>query len=271
MQRLILRKPVVLSGPNFIGGPGKIELTPAQFSGWYWRFDRHNDLLPINLICAGPEGLWHNITLHHGLHQLAIYEHVGVLQWGLDRVIVSSTVLPPYHGRAGDLWGAVKQFGDCSLSPHNTIWATGGSSVHIEHPKIDGGYIHFVPSNLPRLRVKIFIDYPGLGAHTLEWSSEKDGIDEIVSAFSQGWPPSRRAWAERFHWPHQSHVTWPQDYDAPTTLRLFAQHRLADLLGGISLISYDWLLAGDIESYGAGHPEDLELIKRIAPTLHRIG
>ncbi|MFA5270454.1 MAG: hypothetical protein WC400_02495, partial [Patescibacteria group bacterium] len=167
---------------------------------------------------------------------------------------------------------AVKKYGGCEQSLQRTIWATGRSTIQIDHPKIPDGYIHFSPSTSPGLKITIFIAYPGLGEYTLNWHSEVDTIDSAVAALTQGWPPSRRAVAKSLSWwPHHDRVTWPQDYEDPkVALRLFALHRLADLLGCLSLISHDRLLAGEISSYGAGHTEDLELIKRIYPTLHTI-
>lgn len=263
MQRLALTKSVTMSGPNFFGFPGSITFEPSNQSGWYWKTS--DATIPISLATANPIASCNCVTLQHGRNRLSIYEHIGALRWmGLDGIVVQSTPLPPYDSRVIDQWHTLCS--SAQLVSDHLPWVTGGSAC-VYHDKVPGGLIQFTPSSSPGLNVEIVIDYPGLGGYELHWNTSESLLPAFY-AYSQGYPPWKQTLANLIGWIHRDKVVWANpDADSRHILRLFALHRLADLLGTLSLLTNDHLLAGTVHSLGAGHEADQALIREI----NRIG
>lgn len=266
MKALRLQKEVTVTGHDFWGRSAWITFTPAQMPGWFWKTDEKTEPLPITL----------NLVSHHKNRlvlsardkQLHIYEHIGVLRFlGIDGVIIKSTSWPPYHGRALELWAALKT--QCKESEEEIPWCTIKQSAGWPYPNTKQRRLTFIrPSRHPELNIQIVIEYPTLGRRELSVQLPRDReiLLQALGAYSQGWPLKRYAvsrLASLLGWPHHTKVTWPQEHPPERTLELFALHRLVDTLGAFSTVSNTQLLAGTIISERSGHKADLRTIQNL--------
>ena len=90
-------------------------------------------------------------------------------------------------------------------------------------------------------------------------------LDGFFNAFTPGWPPYLyrvSQLAGLFGWPHHVHINWPNG-NGKTFVKNAVLHRVADILGGLSLAAHDGLPVGEFVSWKGGHKLDLEIIKQI--------
>lgn len=264
MKQLILSESVTHTGLNIIERPARITFSPFPELGWWWKTPS-GSIGPIKLETTSPVVRCNCLTLRRRLDLLAIYEHIGALKWtGLTGVLVESTPLPPYDGRVIEQWEALQFKTEATEDPIHWVTGRHDGETMIYHQKVPDGFIQYLPSYFPELKVTIHIDYPGLGEYKLVWQSHQEPLTSAFNAFTQGYSKWHQQVANFIGWAHLDKVNWNDGtWSNQITLQRYALHRLADLLGALSLVTNDKLLAGEIISYGAGHAEDLRLIKQI--------
>jgi len=282
MRRLILGHNVLVKGDDILGRAATIELIPMSKAekelGWHWITDEGR-AHPAHIDSAylHQTGFGNTVGLRNTTCHTTLWEHTGILRWlGLDRVRVRHPAAPPYFGRSLELWDAIKSHlrPDTTADPlrirdyQHISWANGDAATKLDHTKVTDGRIEYRPHNRCHLDVVIRINYPKLGRYEYEhrvYRNDEVGItalEPVLDAYTQGWPMWHK-WPAHLLWTHSHKAVWAQDYSAQEVLRLFALHRCADLLGTLSLVDNEWLLAGQVVSYGAGHSEDLELVQAI--------
>ncbi len=268
LKALRLQKEVTINGPDFWGRKAWIKFLPSETPGWFWKIDKKTEPLPITLDIVS----YHKNRLALSAHgkQLHIYEHIGILRFlGVDGVVIESTPWPPYHGRALELWVALK--GQCKESGEKIPWCTIKQPAGWQYPNIKQKRFTYVrPSHHPELNIHIVIEYPALGYRELSVQLPRDReiFLQSLEAYSQGWSLKRYAvsrLASLSGWPHHTKVTWPQEHSKEKTLELFALHRLVDALGAFSTVSGTQLLAGTIISERSGHEGDFKTLKALVP------
>lgn len=258
MKKLVLKNEVLVTGHDFWGRKTSVLLRPTKESGWYWQTDK--DIVPVT-----PEVLSfkkRRLVLAHGRDELNVFEHLGPLRFfGLDHLlIVPESRWLPYDGSSDIFWSKCKR----ELVEDGEL----GSCCYSEHINVDGEKIlQYIPTAMS-LRLKVSIDYPGLGYEELLSNMDFDSPNEIAAAKTQGWPMSGRRLAilaEKFvGWPHRDAAIWPQEHELKDVRRMFAEHRRLDLLGALStLCTPGNLLSGTIVSHKAGHKEDVGFIKNL--------
>ena len=214
----------------------------------------HHNQRRLNLIC--------------GSSRLELFEHIGVLRWlGLDGVVVRSPRWPPYI-RSGEMWEQLQSH--CTPNLNATIpRVTVGQTIESTYPGGSRRYTKISPSRDDLLEVTLVIDYPGVGRKELHYV-DSDPLDTALLAYFIGWPPAMHYVSRGFGaigWPHHQRIQWSPENSPDATLAHWANHRLIDLLGALSVIHPTGLLAGHVESYCSGHAADLEVIKASQPHL----
>jgi hypothetical protein len=253
-------KPVVVSGRDFFGRMSQIKFSPFYLPGWHWKCGR--EIVPINsdIACCKPR----RITLQYKEYILDMYEHIGALRWtGLDGVVIESSSMPPYHGRVKELWDALKPFIAETKEEVPRIRPRMHCSVMIFEKNDRGRGLSVSPTN-DRLIFRIFIEIEGMGKeNNYEFPM---ALEEVFGAYTIGWPPQLYYLSKSvalFGWPHHKQIEWTQENTREIFLEKVSLHRLADLLGGLSLITHDRLVSAQVISIRGGHKIDMDLIKMI--------
>lgn len=268
MFRQRLTQPVEVVGRNYFGLASRMLICPTNRPGWYWNVLGKEIPITPNMI----EGRKRRVAIKDpdSNTSINVFEHIGVLRaLGLDGVVFSSDPWPPYDGCAQTLWDA--------LSPYTTMgrqtipWST----VPYEFVGMCSNrkrYTRIQPNNQKRLYVTVVVDYPSLGRHELQFEvsdTQEEVVDKgFISVGSQGWPrglyPLSKT-ASLLHWPHHKNIVWPQHYRPDETIRKFAEHRMLDVLGDISLLfPQGGMLSANILSHCSGHEADVEVVKHFA-------
>lgn len=263
MQLLALQKSVTIYGEDFFGRPAYIKFHPCEKPGWYWLYKPGREPVPISKEIAFCN--LRRITLKYARQSLEIYEHIGVLRWlGLDGVVIESSRFPPYHGRAYELWEALKPL--CKPNGEKIKW------LKPQNPEIGicsekKRYVEFGFHGRSDLDLQIIIDHPKIGRKECFYSLPGNGIKKILSAPTLGKPACLYYFSKICGllkiWPHHNCLTWPQAVSNGELLNNIIKHRLADLLGALSLLSNEGLPLGRLVSYCGGHEADINLIKKI--------
>ncbi len=263
MQQIRLKEKVDITGPDFWGRKAKLSFLPTLVHGWHWKTG-------VELI-IDPEiatsRLWRTALSYYD-RRLNIYEHIGVLRWfGLCNLFIESTPWFPYFGRPLELWRAVNPH--CQNDSEEIKWYTIKKSVCWKYPKCRNGQEAFTkiyPHDRPELRVRVTISYPGLGTTSLGFCfPNKHQLEALCAVYNQGWPKCLYYFskiASLFGWPHHNSATWVQELGKRNALQLFAEHRVVDLLGDLSLLCRDGLLAAQVISCCSGHEADIEVIRK---------
>jgi len=268
MEALKLTKEVVIRGKDFWGRDAWIKIYPCDFDGWWWKHDKMKQPVAINSDLAKKN--FRRLILSHEGSVLDCFEHIGALYWtGLTRIVIETSGSVPFFGRPLDIWGAIKpytkEFGSFKipwLSFEKTIRGE-KSPGSMAYTKISG-----IGNGHEGLEIEIIIHYPNLGGHEFKFSlpASLEELEDIFSARTLGWPywlhaPAALS-AKLFNWPHLERVIWPHKNEE-NILKQISKHRMADLLGALSLVKGSRLLSGEIISYMSGHEEDLDLVKKI--------
>lgn len=274
MYPLQLQSEVRIRAPNFWGLNGELIFRPTQATGWWW--STGNDFVPI--IPAIIDNKVRRLRLLSGNKKLEVYEHIGVLRWfGLCQVAIkSSSSWPPHFGSGLALWRAIEPF--CSVANQEEIpWYTVKEPIRWEYPELRHGlraFTEILPNDKPMIELDVTYSYPGVGTGTRHFCLPDNGaLKEICTYPSQG-----LSWgnyylslvATFFGWPNHNAVTWRQEYAPEETLRRFILHRAADLLGGLSLLCQDGLLAARVVSHCSGHKADTEVVLKARSLLRYI-
>jgi hypothetical protein len=264
VNRLVPTRPVTVVGRDFWGRRAGIVLEPSVAPGWFWRIGGAD--IPLT-----PDMLVHRrqrLNLAHDGAELHIVEHLLALRLiaGIDGVrIVSPGGWLPYDGSAEMFWRALQpvlEDGPELVRRSIPGCFTAGGERRVAFGEADG-----------RFEARVVIDYPELGAATLQQEFPVRGAlgDEIIATKAPGWPPTRRRLARLaacFGWPHYRDAVWPQEHSPAEALKLFARHRLIDLAGAFCVLCPPGgIVTGRVTSIGAGHAQDVALVRRLAAAL----
>ncbi|MFA5993941.1 MAG: hypothetical protein WC823_03210 [Parcubacteria group bacterium] len=260
MNILRLKESVVVSGMDIFGRRSQIKFFPFNLPGWYWRCG--SEIVPITLDIAlcNPR----RITLKYKDYCLEIYEHIGALRWtGLDGVVIESPRLPPYHGRTGELWHALKPF--CRETGEKALWIK-PSNVCDEITSREGcRSVSLESLDSEGLSISVSIEIEGLGNQVKNCELPM-ALDNVFDAHTLGWP-SRLYYFSKLAgiigWPHHKNIAWAQTSTQEGLLDKISLHRIGDLLGALSLITHDHLVSGRIISHRGGHRLDMDMINKI--------
>ncbi|MBN1778851.1 MAG: UDP-3-O-acyl-N-acetylglucosamine deacetylase [Candidatus Buchananbacteria bacterium] len=271
MKLLQLTEPVTINGPNLLGRKSAITFCPTSCQGWLW--ENNGNSRSIQITPELVSGKTRRISLNQNGSRLEIFEHIGPMVWtGLTRLIVKANGFTPYFGRVSELWDAIKPH--CVATPLEVKWRTTDRVVKLEDEQKDR-FVEFRPflAGTPTLRVTVSIDYAGLGKAEKDYTISLSDLEAGFSAHTLGWPKNLY-WLSRLApplvWKHHDHINWPQDFNRETILTKVLDHRFIDLLGTLSLLCGEHLIAGEVISHCAGHQLDVKLVKQLAGNLHEI-
>jgi hypothetical protein len=258
MKKRILTEEVVIEGPTFLGGTGRLILKPRSEPGWTW----NGRLISV----ADLKRRRRRLRLEHDGEVLEIFEHIGPLAFaGFSSLAIEGRGWPPYYGRALELLDAAL---DTSVETETEL-PVFSFDRPIPGMRDEGRYLEVNPSVHPELVVDIEINYPGLGYIRREFRfPDLQLLRKVSMAYTQGWPKWLKYPALAGHlmgWPHFHRITWPNGTKSELTLEQFSAHRCQDLLGALSLICPGGILAGRVHSHCAGHSEDMILLQNLRP------
>lgn len=263
MDRLILEKPVHVNGVDFWGRRSSLTLEPIAVPGWFWLVDGCDIPLGPSLLSSEKN----HIALSHGAKKLRVFEHLGPLRLaGLDSVrIVTKDEWLPYDGCSDIFWKACAPHlrHDGKLKKYTFAH---GTSVCQTTRRLDKS-VSVEPGPEDFLKIKVFINYGNLGSHEQQWCMPGVDFKKISRAKTPGWPRWRYyagwVWATTRGWPHFENVVWPQEHGKMLTKRLFARHRMLDILGALSVLCPPGgVLTGTVHSRCAGHAHDIKLVRQ---------
>ncbi len=267
MKLFRLEKAVKVTGRDYFGRKAEITFTPTNphQPGFFWDCNPGEKAIPISENLASTRS--RQITLMHESRLLNVYEHIGVLRYaGIDGVKIASSQWPPFHGRPLELYDAIME--KTIPIQQSQQWITLTKRVQINYPGAMKRYTSLIPGGKPGLKIIVACEYEGVGYQELRFSLPRDNLKETFSAFAQGWPkwayyPLRAA--KFLGWPHLDHIEWSQKHKNDKAIELFCQHRLVDLLGGLSLLHPTKLFAGTVVSHCSGHWADVQATKKAQP------
>jgi hypothetical protein len=261
MKRLRLSKPVTVVGKDILGRKAKTTFYPCHNPGWHWMCE--GELIPINSKLV--VGTRRRITLGYKKYRLEIYEHLGAIRFtGLDYIAVQSSQWPPYFGRIAEFWESLKPHcvdGDGEVPWTEVDGAHRGVYLpNSGHPRS----LQITPDLREKLDIIVEIDIPEIGHKTITCSLPSD-LSEFFNAYTLGWPswlyyPSTLA-NKILDWSHHERITWQKNNINCQLLKKVALHRVADLLGALSLISHVHLISGEVISYRGSHRLDVAIIR----------
>ncbi|KPJ55264.1 hypothetical protein AMJ47_00055 [Parcubacteria bacterium DG_72] len=269
MNRVFLEKSVSVYGKDFWGRQARISFHPAGAGqGWLWRI---NDAELIKLSHRNIERGTRQIQFCHSKKRLYAFEHLGILKWmGLLDVIIDSDPWYPYFG--GRSLELLENVWPCCRLGNEVEWCTVLKKVRWDYPNPRAGraaYIEIAPAQEKRIKLNITIAYPKIGERSISFTlADFNTLKGVSCAYTQGWPPYLFYLSEAasviLGWPHHSRITWPQRYEEKEVLDKFIAHRALDILGSLSLLCQDGLLAADVISVCCGHEGDLNVISKAA-------
>lgn len=268
MNPLRLAETVQIDGKDIFGCKAWIKFSPTNTPGWFWR--PHSQELPIPITADLVSHKSRRLVLRDKAFFFHIYEHVGCLRWtGLDGVILESTPYPPFHGCAADIWEGLEPH--CKQDTSREIaWFTVTHPIKSNHISDVDRYVIFHPHDAqqkPSLRITINVNYPGIGRKKYDYKLKTRSLATVLASTTLGWPPwlyylSRIGSSLRV-WHHHNRINWPQEHSPEEILERVVLHRMGDLLGALSLVNNEGLLAGHILSNCAGHEADAGLVHAI--------
>ena len=267
MERLVLARPVTVTGTDFSGRPAEMTIEPANRPGWFWKIQEPNgDTREVKL---EPSLLRHKarrLVLCHEKHRLHVFEHLGALRFtGLDGVRFSSkTPWLPYDGRAKLFWEMIQ--------PHLVLDGAfpirGLRAEKFERVDSNNGKglqaknkVHLRTGE--SLTVSVHIDYAEWGEKTLVRKFPTTNVRDIFEARSLGNPAVLRRIAEVLKWPHVENVLWTKGVHPDEIIDELLRHRMLDFLGALSVLPESgWFLTGTAKSSCANHGLDIKLVRK---------
>lgn len=280
MHSLRLVEPTTIRYPSFSGmfgmRPGTLVLRPTI--GTQWWLKTRDGRVEIEPSLMERRGQQITIKAPDGT-KLVIFEHIGVLRWfRLAGVEIEVVKRPPYYGRALEVWQ--KLLPACCETKLELPWYTVSETLRWEYPRPRGGKTAFVelrPATRPGLTVDVETSFPGIGSLRRQFSlPDAVCLREICSGYPAGLPNPRLRYTvgrlARFllRWPHMRCVAWQQEMTAEAFMQSVTLHRAQDLLGALSLLCRDGLLAGHVVSCCAGHEADVSVVLQANTRLRRL-
>lgn len=262
MRRMVLTRPVAVTGPDFFGRMSVLHASPANKPGWYWQ--TRSRIVPITAALLSRRR--RRLTLEYEGERLNIIEHIACARFlGLDGIVIRCpSGWPPYDGSASALLRALRPH----LHGHGSLERyTSRSSYHVSR----GGnrFVRLDSTCTDGLTLDVTVDYRGIGRESFEFDmTDPSELERIFVAPTQGWPRYARIFAEIASivgWPHKRSIWWPRKGEERETRLAFARHRALDMLGALALLCPPGgILVGRMASHKGGHALDLELVRRAA-------
>lgn len=269
---LRLTEPIIMSGVDLRGQPCEMLCYPIKKPGFFWKSSKETPPVPILPRLADKK--LRRLVLKNGEYRLDVFEHFGALRWfGFDGLVLATNGTAPYFGRALEFCRALKIA--CVPSVDKMSWMTVKKRVYSYHLWNPWRFVELRPhtSGNPCLKVRIYIDYPGLGSKERVFVIPGEPLEEIFETYALGWPSWLYYISKNLPlswWCHHCHVNWPQQCKSKDeALDKALRHHLLDLLGYLALLCNGHLLAGEVVSCMAGHSHDLNLIRKISPDMLR--
>lgn len=259
-----LRNYVTIHGHDLFGRSSEIIFRPSLEPGWWWE-PTPGILKKIDSTVARTYG--QTIQLEFRRYTLPEYEHIGILRLlGIRDVVISCpTGRPPYFGRALELYRALLPL--LIETKEEPSYVTIGSSVTKTNPKHPNRFTKLYPSYGGKLIIDQYSEWK-----PLPYTQEKHEITEklilsVMEKYPQGYPHSRyhlsRALSTVGIWKHHKRITWMKSGKGQQqTAWDFHNHRLADVLGALSLIHHLHLPSLHVKTYCGGHKSDMFALKQ---------
>ncbi len=275
MNLVRLTEKVTLEAPDFWGRKARIIFHPSKLKGWWWKYNRNKD----NFVKIGPKivnSKSERVRLKYKKSKLEIFEHIGILRWfGLCDLVIESTPWPPYFGRAFEYWETIRPY--CQIDQSREVdWYDLIRPVEYVLPEQRANrdaFTKIYPGRQKSLKIEVTINYPILGGHFMQFSFPDNGLLEKISkARTQGWPMSLYLLSKSasfFGWPHHDSIIWINREGRKKSIFEFINHRVADILGSLSLACGDGLISGRVVSVCSGHRADIGVITKMDNSIER--
>jgi UDP-3-O-acyl-N-acetylglucosamine deacetylase len=273
MNRTELNRPVLVTGPSFLGLETTCVLEPVRDPGIYMKLPTGN-AVPLSEMTLGVNRLFRFLTLRWRKSVLRIPEHLLglIFNLGLDGVlIIPQQFRLPYDGRAKIFWEAIRP---ALRQSGNFDWFTVPAPLTVTDSP--DRYIKIFPAErgCKTFKFDINVSYPELGEVKMRGvAGEKGQIEQLSSA--RPFIRNRRlqafaSFARSCGWPQgEIAVSLTSDTDEAKTALLeeLCWHRLLDMLGSfMAVCPQGGRIAGLIETRRVGHAVDIELMRQIKKT-----
>lgn len=277
LTKKILTESVTITGKGFWGGASgllefprkeaQITFHPYDKAGWWWKTKKYGDI-PIDSSIA--ECGKSEITLRYKDEELHVWEHIGVLRFtGIDQVLIESTPWPPYHGRAWELYEKILKEGKLKSTNEKFLFTSIEEEI-VHFYKKGFRYTMLSQTLYKEVDVSIFCQWGNLPMIQRRVSVTPEFVEEIIQTHAQGYPsyryPIAKLCARIGLFEHFDKVVWPKEYPSKKeSALLFFEHRVADLLGALSLIDHERLPRLKVTTEFGGHKSDLMALKASTP------
>jgi len=274
IKKKILTEPITIVGRNVWGFKSYITFTPCNKPGWHFYNPVTKKDIPIDrhhVQCSKMS----NLFIRYWRAEMHILEHLLSLRWfGLDGICISGSTYPPYwsaleylnyleeHGVLAESDEYMKSF------PITEEYAYSRPHTYFQKPRV----VILSPSGTPHteeefidMMISVYIDYKEIGTSFKSYRSI-DSFRSVLGTYPQGYPLYRYNLCKilsGFGWPHFGKVVWSQNQASDITLKEFSDHRAADILGDLAMISSLGLPSNFIfDSSLGGHLFDLNTTKQ---------
>ncbi|MES2215932.1 MAG: UDP-3-O-acyl-N-acetylglucosamine deacetylase [Patescibacteria group bacterium] len=276
-----LQREITIAGPNYFGFASTLRIRPQSQSKEWLMQTPCGGVVPITPLIADSARRRMCLSSHNS--KIEVFEHIGCLQFmGLKGVELEvkdgfPKGFPPYHGRAHELWEAIKPH--CVDLPSTLPAYTPSQRASWYYPETRNGeyaYTRIEPNETGKLILKISVNYKGLGQRKRTFDLPNSQLlEEIFKARTQGYP----LWLKKFSrtgsflgiWKNHDRIHWPEGENDSSALDGFILHRAQDLLGTLSLLCKDGLLSATVTSNNSGHEADVMAVQEAYRTLRQIG
>lgn len=273
MNRTELSRPVLVTGPSFLGLGTTCRLEPVRHPGIYVKLPT-GDAVPLSEMTLGVNRLFRFLTLRWKKSVLRIPEHLLglIFNLGLDGVlIIPQAFRLPYDGRAKLFWDAISP---ALRRSGNLDWLTVSAPLAVTASP--DRYIRIFPAEhgCQSFKFDINVSYPELGEVTLRGIAGEKGQRELLSS-ARPYLRNRRLQAfallaRRLGWPQGEIAVWLTSNTGKAKTALLEElcwHRLLDMLGSFMAVCPQGArIAGSIVTRRVGHAVDIELMRQIRKT-----
>ncbi|HEV8016449.1 MAG TPA: UDP-3-O-acyl-N-acetylglucosamine deacetylase [Stellaceae bacterium] len=270
MDRTELTRPVIITGPSFLGRDAHCIIAPIAQPGVHLRMP-DGEVVPLGAMTLGVNRLLRYLTLTYRDRVLRIPEHLLglIFALGLDGIVIELAEFRlPYDGRAKIFWDALK----AACQPAGTLdWFTPPAPVVVS---VAGDrYIELVPAaaGSRQFSFEIEVGYPELGETTLRGIVGAEADHERLASARAYWRTRMRRAVARLArglgWPHDDIGVWPSSDAADSKARVLEElcwHRLLDMLGMFAaLMPPGGRIAGSVVTRRVGHTADIALMHQV--------
>jgi len=273
MNRTELSRPVLVTGPSFLGLGTTCSLEPVRHPGIYVKLPTGN-AVPLSEMTLGVNRLFRFLTLRWKKSVLRIPEHLLglIFNLGLDGVVIIPQAFRlPYDGRAKIFWDAISP---ALRRSGNLDWLTVSTPLAVTASP--DRYLRIFPAErgCQTFKFDINVSYPELGEVTLRGIAGEKGQRELLSS-ARPYLRNQRLQAfallaRRLGWPHGEiavSLTSKNGNAKTALLEELCWHRLLDMLGSFMAVCPQGArIAGSIVTRRVGHAVDIELMRQIKKT-----